>query len=302
MVILGTHPNSATFNADIALEVEVLSSGGVGRISLLGRGYMMAEVSARQRAKVTMSADMTYDFPAKTLHGVFDVRISATPVTGGGQAVLHFEPSTWYIKIGEPDHRIGLRLGWLSVDGYLMVGKNLPPPGQPPAQVTAMLGQIPATRNSSVAAGDGFALGASIWYDTGRKTFFIFYGRFTAGGGFDIAMMKQARCTGVNGWYGQGNVYAYVSGSVGIYIEIGFWMYRPCGKWYCYFCRWCKWKFIGIRGDFEILGISAAALLEAGVPNPMWVKGTVAGRYSILGGLIHGHCSFSFTSGTVCRL
>ena len=92
MVILGTHPNSATFNADIALEVEVLSSGGVGRISLLGRGYMMAEVSARQRAKVTMSADMTYDFPEKTLHGVFDVRISATPVTGGGQAVLHFEP------------------------------------------------------------------------------------------------------------------------------------------------------------------------------------------------------------------
>jgi hypothetical protein len=302
MVILGTHPNSATFNADVALEVEVLSSGGVGRISLLGRGYMMAEVSARQRAKVTMSADMTYDFPERTLHGVFDVRISAAPVTGGGQAVLHFEPSTWYIKIGEPDSRIGLHLGWLSVNGYLMVGKDLPPPGQPPAQVTAMLGQIPATRNSSVAAGDGFALGASIWYDTGRKTFFIFYGRFIAGGGFDIAMMKQARCTGVNGWYGQGDVYAYISGSVGIYVEIGFWMYRPCGRWYCPFCRWCKWKFIGIRGEWEILGISAAALLEAGVPNPMWVKGTVAGRYSVLGGLIHGHCSFSFTTGTVCRL
>jgi hypothetical protein len=32
------------------------------------------------------------------------------------------------------------------------------------------------------------------------------------------------------------------------------------------------------------------------------VQGTVGGRYSILGGLVSGHCSFNFSKGTVCRL
>jgi hypothetical protein len=59
---------------------------------------------------------------------------------------------------------------------------------------------------------------------------------------------------------------------------------------------------VGYKGDFEILGVHAAALLEVGGPKPLWVTGTVRGRYSILGGLVKGDCSFKFSKGTECRL
>jgi hypothetical protein len=306
MVTIGTHPSPASFNADVALDVDLQNTSGgvtVGRITLQGNGYMMAELTARQKARVTMYADILYDFPRSTLHGVFNVTINATPVSGGGQAVLHAEPATWYIKVGEPDKRMQVTLAdWLRTGGYLMLGRDLPPPPPPPSEVTRILGPVAIARDTRITAGNGFAFGASLSLNTGRQRYAIFYGEFSAGGGFDIAMMQQYRCAGINNWYAQGQLYAYVRGSVGLDVSIGFWMYKPCGPWYCRICRWCQWKFIGVRGSFEILGISAAALLQAGGPNPLWVQGTVGGRYSILGGLVSGHCSFNFTKGTVCRL
>ncbi len=306
MVVLGTYPSPAAFNADVALEVELQNTAGgvsIGRITLQGNGYMMAELTAREKARVTMFADITYDFPRSTLHGVFNVNINAPPMSGGGQAVMHVEPATWYMKVGEPSNRISLTLAdWLRTGGYLMLGRDLPSPPPPPQEVTRILGNIYIVRDARLAAGNGFAFGASVSLSTGRQRYAIFYGEFSAGGGFDIALMQQNRCAGINNWYAQGQLYAYVQGSIGLDISIGFWLYKPCGPWYCKICRWCKWTFVGIRGSFEILGLSAAALLEAGGPNPIWVSGTVGGRYSILGGLVSGHCSFSFTKGTVCRL
>jgi hypothetical protein len=306
MVVIGTHPSPTAFNADVALDVDLLntSSGvSIGRITLQGNGYMMAEITARQKARVTMYADILYDFPRSTLHGVFNVAINTPPMTGGGQAVIHAEPATWYIKVGEPSKRITISLAdWLKTGGYLMLGRDLPPPPPPPQEVTRILGQVSIARDTRISAGNGFAFGASVSMSTGRQRYAIFYGEFSAGGGFDIALMQQNRCAGINNWYAQGQLYAYVQGSVGLDISIGFWLYKPCGPWYCRICRWCKWTFVGVRGSFEILGISAAALLEAGGPNPLWVQGTVGGRYSILGGLVSGHCSFNFAKGTVCRL
>jgi hypothetical protein len=307
MVVLGTHPSPVAFNADVILEVELQrTSTGVsmGRITLQGNGYMMAEFADRQKAKVTCLADITYDFPTSTLHGVFNATINAPPVTGGGQMVMHIESNTWYMKIGEPSNRINLRLAdWLQTDAYLMLGKNLPPPPPPPQRVLAILGAPSPNRDSRIAAGNGFAFGASMSFSTGRQYYFIFYGDVSAGGGFDIAMLKQTKCTGVNGWQAQGQLYAYVDASVGLHVNIGFYVYYPCGPWWCAkLCRWCRDGYVGYNGDFEVLGIHAAALLEAGGPNPLWVAGTVAGRYSILGGLVKGDCSFKFSKGTECRL
>jgi hypothetical protein len=308
MVVLGTHPSSATFNCDVILEIELqrTSSGGVAmnRITLQGNGYMMAEVTARQNAKVTMVCNITYNFPASTLHGVFNVNISASPVTGNGTMVIHIEPSTWYIKVGEPSSRINLQLAsWLRANAYLMVGKGLPPPPPPPPEVLRIIGAPSAYRDTRISAGNGFAFGASISFSTGRQTWAIFYGEVNAGGGFDIAVLKQTRCTGINGWQAQGQLYAWINASIGLYVDVGFYTYYPCGPWYCAgLCEWCRDGYVGYKGNFEILGISAAALLEAGGPNPLWVKGTVAGRYSILGGLVKGNCSFKFSKGTECRL
>jgi hypothetical protein len=308
IVVLGTYPSSVAFNCDVILEIELqrnVTTGTVsmGRITLQGNGYMMAEVTARQNAKITMFCDITYNFPTSTLHGVFNVNINATPVTGGGTMVVHVEPSTWYVKIGEPSSRINLTLAsWLTTQAYVMMGKGLPPPPPPPPQVLNVIGGPSANRDSRIAAGNGFAFGASISFSTGRQTFAIFYGDVSAGGGFDIAVLKQVRCTGINGWQAQGQLYAWVNASIGLYVDVGFWTYKPCGPWYCWVCKWCKDRYVGYRGNYEILGVSAAALLEAGGPNPIWVKGTIAGNYNILGGLVSGHCSFQFSKGTECRI
>ena len=307
MVVLGTHPSPVAFNADVMLEIELqrTSTGlSMGRITLQGNGYMMAEIADREKAKVTCFTDITYDFPTSTLHGVFNAVINAPPVTGTGQMVMHIAPNTWYVKIGEPSNRINMRLAsWLSTDAYLMLGRNLPPPPPPPQRVLAIIGAPPANRDSRIAAGSGFALGASMSFSTGRQYYFIFYGDVSAGGGFDIALLKQTKCEGINGWQAQGQLYAYVDASVGLHVDIGFYVYYPCGPWWCArLCRWCRNGYVGYKGDFEILGIHAAALLEIGGPKPLWVNGTVAGRYSILGGLVKGNCSFKFSKGTECRL
>jgi len=308
MVVLGTHPSPVAFNSDVVLEIELQrnpSSGSLSmnRITFQGSGYMMADISARQNAKVTMFCDITYNFPQSTFHGVFNVTINATPVTGNGQTVLHVEPTTWYINIGEPNSRFNLRMtSWLQTQAYLMMGRNLPPPPPPPEQVRRVIGSPSSNRDSRIAAGSGFAFGASISFSTGRVTYSIFYGEVSAGGGFDIAVLKQTRCTGINGWQAQGQLYAWVDASVGLYVDVGFWTYKPCGPWYCYLCKWCRDRYVGYRGNYEILRVSAAALLEAGGPNPLWIKGTIAGNYSILGGLVSGHCSFQFSKGTECRI
>ena len=36
----------------------------------------------------------------------------------------------------------------------------------------------------------------------------------------------------------------------------------------------------------EILSLGAAVILQAKLPNPVWMKGTVGGHFSVLGGLV----------------
>ncbi len=307
MVVLGTYPSATSFNADIALEVALTQTStgvSIGTISLKGAGYMMAAITARRNAKVTCDANISYDFPNKVLHGVFNMRVNAPPVSGYGQMTLHVAPPVWYIRVGDPSNRITLSLAsWLRTGAYLMCGTSVPAPPPPPPQVVSVLGLMPSARNAKIDTGNGFAFGASMSVATGRQYFLIFYGDISFLGGFDMALLQQARCAGINGWYAQGQLYAYINASVGLHVELGFWTYYPCCCWWCaYLCRWCRGPFVGYRGDFEILGISAAALLQAGGPNPLWVSGRVAGRYSILGGLVTGYCTFQFTKGSVCTL
>ncbi len=288
MVILGTHPSADAFNADVAFEAEFLAGGGISRIGIIGHGYMMAGINNRDEAKVTADVDIEYDFPGSTFHGVFDVDINASPFTGGGQMVMHIDPSLWYIKIGEPASRVNLNLAnWFTIDAYLMMGQQLPPPPSLPPEVSSILGELPVSRNPALGTADGFAFGASAEISTGRQEFLIFYGYISAGVGFDIALLNFGPGTtceggngtiGLNGWYAMGQLYAYIEASVGLHVDVWF-----------------------TEGDFEILGISAAAALQAGAPNPTWVAGAVGGHYSILGGLVHGRCRFEFKLGEECR-
>ncbi|NJO88738.1 MAG: hypothetical protein HC831_07045 [Chloroflexia bacterium] len=48
--------------------------------------------------------------------------------------------------------------------------------------------------------------------------------------------------------------------------------------------------------------VGAAAVLQAKLPNPFWMRGIVGGRYSILGGLVSGNCRFEFELGEECEI
>ncbi|MEO8238790.1 MAG: hypothetical protein ABI576_11830 [Flavobacterium sp.] len=247
-------------------------------------------------------AAIEYDFRAKTLHGSFDLYIS-TP--GGfiqgrasgnraGWAVLHFGPDKWYVRAGTPTDRLGIKLAIGSVEveagGYFMMGDDIPASPPPPAIVAQLLGvdvaKLDYMRNENmVAGGKGFAFGSDFSIKTGNLSFLMFYANFQAGFGFDIMVKdyEDAECKGsgqigINGWYASGQSYAYMQGELGINIKLFF-----------------------IRKKISIIKGGGAVLLQAKLPNPVWIRGYMAGNFSILGGAIRGSFRFKLQFGKECE-
>lgn len=252
-----------------------------------------------------------------------------------GEGKIHASPSAWYIYLGEPSRPIALTLdlsklaniagpngerdslppsgsvpldsissrqplGSLSyiglmVTAYLCAGTILPDFPPPPPQVLSILGlgeyNITSRDHPSFANAGGLLFGSSLAISMPELQFFIFYASFSAGVGFDVMLRNygvDARCAnnlesdepiGINGWYATGQMYAYIQGAIGIAIDI-----------------------LGFRGRWEILSIGAAAVLQARLPNPFWMRGVVGGYFSILGGLISGECQFDFEAGQQCEI
>ncbi len=253
---------------------------------------------------LTLSAKMgiTYDFQNDVLHGELDVFIN-TPGgfiqgrgAGGraGWAVLHFAPKEWYIYIGTPDDRIGVKIGVgsiaLETGGYFMVGSKLPGSPPPPAIVAEILGleasELDYMRDeNALKNGGGFAFGADLSFDTGDLNFLIFYARLQMGMGFDIMLKDygEAQCSntgdqvGMNGWYANGQSYAYLQGEIGINIKLFF-----------------------VNKKIPILKGGAAVLLQAKAPNPVWMRGYVGGHFNVLG-IIKGKFRFKLEIGEECE-
>jgi hypothetical protein len=250
-------------------------------------------------------AAIEYDFTTKTLHGTFDLYVN---VAGGlfkgrgagdraGWAVLHFGPDKWYIYMGTPKDRVGLKIGVGSIaveaGGYFMIGDDIPGSPPPPPIVAQILGMtsdsLDYMRNendkSSLGSGKGFAFGSDFSLSTGDMTFLIFYANFQAGFGFDImvkdygdAQCKGSGQIGINGWYANGQSYAYFQGELGI-----------------------KFKLFGKRRQLSIIKGGAAIILQAKLPNPVWIRGIMGGNYSLLGGIIKGRFKFQVEFGTQCE-
>ncbi|NOS90698.1 MAG: hypothetical protein HOP30_02140 [Cyclobacteriaceae bacterium] len=240
-----------------------------------------------KRGAISARVFISYDFENSVLHANFNVGIDVASglIKGGGEAVLHFAPSDWYVYIGTPDNRFNLGFGVGSIraqaDAYFMVGTKILGSPPPPEAVSRILGGRDFNYMkdlNEIGTGGGFAFGSSFSFNTGNLNFLIFYARFEAGMGFDIMLKNygDVRCEGssdrigVNGWYANGQVYAYFEGSVGIHVDL----------------------FL-VSGDFEILSIGAAAILQAQFPNPFWMQGTVGGRFSIFRWTCFGQLQFS---------
>ncbi|MEC3908201.1 hypothetical protein VOI54_14315 [Tamlana sp. 2201CG12-4] len=256
-----------------------------------------------EQMSISAKVGITYDFQNDVLHGELDAYIN---VPGGfvqgrgsggraGWAVLHFAPEDWYIYVGTPEDRLGLRIGVgpVSIEsgGYFMVGSVLPGSPPPPPEVAQILGidaqVLDYMRDeNALESGSGFAFGTDVAIDTGDLRFLIFYARFQAGAGFDIMLRDygEAQCSntgdqvGINGWYANGQAYAYLQGELGIRIKLFF-----------------------IKKKIPIIKGGAAVLLQAKAPNPIWMRGYVGGNFNILGGLVKGKFRFKLTIGEACE-
>ena len=135
--------------------------------------------------------------------------------------------------------------------------------------------------------GGGFMMGAEVYgyvdVDLG-----IFYGGIGVDAGFDVSIRKLAYpvCPqtsdgrmGYNGWYGEGQLYAYLAAKFGIHINLGFWNH-----------------------DFDIINAGIGGVLRCGLPHPNYFIGDARIKLKLLGGLVNINRRFSFECGTRCSI
>lgn len=333
---IGLTSSKETFNGDATFEISFLKTGGVKRISLIGNAYMFMSQQFGDTKEIEALVDKMsqhkdsygegdatnervthglkppdkdalisghlfhyYDFENDVFHGEMEMYVDVFGALKGigpdglaGWSVMHYGRDEWYLYIGTPDRRVGLSvLGLVTMDGYFMTGDEIPGSPPPPENVSRILGDIDLDYmrdENALGTGKGVALGGSFLLDTGDKKFLMFYGRFAMGAGFDIMLKNygdDVRCKGrsstlgINGWYANGQAYAFVEGKIGI-----------------------RFKLFGRTKKKEILSLGVAVVLQSKMPNPFWMRGIVGGRYSIMGGLIKGHCKFKLTIGEECEI
>lgn len=289
-------------NLENKLVKDVLDKLKESNLTEVAKTVYPDEVSGK--VGINAFAAIEYDFVAKTLHGSFDLYVDAAAgllkgrasQNRAGWAVLHFAPNKWYIRMGTPTDRLGLKMAIGSIEveagGYFMLGDDIPASPPPPAIVAQILkldaGSLDYMRTenaSTLGSGKGFAFGSDFSLKTGEMSFLIFYANFEAGLGFDVmvkdygeAMCKGTGQIGINGWYANGQSYAYLQGELGVKIRI-----------------------FRIRKKISIIKGGGAVILQAKLPNPVWIRGYLGGYYDLLGGAVKGSFRFKLEFGSQCE-
>ena len=256
--------------------------------------------TADNKATIQFKTAIQFDIANQTTHGTLDVYINAGFISGVGEggragwAVFHKDPNDWYLHIGTPDDRIGIKMGvagvLLKTTSYLMTGTKLPASPPPPTNVASLLEVKSQELNymrdeNALANAGGFAFGSDLSIDTGDLSFLIFYANFKAGVGFDIMLRNygKAACkntgeqVGIDGWYANGQSYAYLQGELGVRVKLLF-----------------------VNMKVPIVSSGVAVLMQTKLPNPVWLRGYVGGEINVLGGLIKGKFNFKVTIGEQC--
>ena len=306
-------------NGDAILQITFQKGGGLKSLEFTGGVYMLSGVDSRPRQTMNASSgpqtsvpvyayiDMLYDADNKSFNAQLSAWVNAYGIIEGtgsqgkvGDIVLHFDPQNWYVYVGRPTAMLGLSVGGVAtVQSYFMIGSELDPFPQLPAEVQSIAGNFNLNfmqSENAFATGGGIGFGAHFSIGIGVpgqnsdgsfKSGFPLpvFAQFNAGLGADI-MFRQydsAYCAGnsspigIGGWYASGQAYAYLEGSVGV-------CWSHCRK------------------QIKFLDLAAAAVLQAKLPNPSWFRGLLAGHYSVLCGLIKGSFSFNFTIGQECDI
>lgn len=273
---------------DVMVKLEFTSSGGVKLFGFDGTIYVLGANGANKSFRFESAFQMYYDFTKKEFYSSTEVFINVFGLIKGagandraGYVEILSNPSTWFIKIGTPSDRIGLKaFGMLETGSYFIAG-DVNETFTLPEKCQKLIGSYKAPNFAALKGGKSFGFGANLSIEAGGECG-PFYGYVALGGGFDL-LLRDVNCIckgsndipGVGGWYSFGQSYFYMEGRVGIKFR---------------------------RKTFDIFDVGLAALLQSELPNPTWIKGTLAGRYKILGGLVRGKFSYSFEFGDRCEL
>jgi hypothetical protein len=321
-----TQNSEELFHATVEFGMAFRKSGGLQEIYMKGFGELIASLpgdffdtvnsnlssiaavggqgipAQSPTAAISANVFIGFDFVNDIFHSTSEVYINFGVLKGVGPSGragwldFYVAPDEWHMLVGTPEDRVGVKidLGILKIkmDSYFMTGENLPGSPPPPPIVADILGVDVAELNymrdaNMLESGKGLAFGSSMSVSTGDLKFLIFYARFDAGIGFDIMLKDygEAYCKGssevigMNGWYANGQAYAYLQGVLGV-----------------------KFKLFGIKKKLPIIAGGGAVLLQARLPNPAWFRGYLAGKYSLLGGLIKGRFRFKIEFGDKCEI
>jgi hypothetical protein len=309
---VGDHVSKAFSQLEDAEKGAIAKLGGLGdrlqalKVSNPSQAAENIAGSSFKAGEVGVSAyiGIQYDFTQNIFHATFDAYINAAgglltgTATGNraGWGVLHVAPEEWYFYMGTPTNRMGVKFGlagiYVKTGAYMMVGDKIPGSPPPPREVADILGidadELDYMRDlNALGDGRGFAFGSSLTVETGDLNFLILYANFKAGAGFDIMLKNygDAHCAGSNkklgfdGWYANGQAYVYLQGELGVKVNLKF-----------------------IKARFPIISGSAAVLMQAKLPNPTWMKGYMAVRFNILGGLVSGNMRMKIAIGDECEI
>ena len=339
--LIATSGNSSVANFEVGVLAQFSNSGGLNLLKIDGAVYVMQEMASGDgEGKLWGTADITYsNYPetGKQLDGTVEIYLNLGNVLVGGidehykMVDAHFFAGNddeygediWYFHLGsyspatgiEPGAAIKLQIGDIDlaeVKAYMMIGYGIPqhlPP--PPDKIAALVGMDSQNRNGQSAEtedpdidsdvdyasmqrggvsqdklfdGTGFAFGAVLEVDAGWDAFIYF--DLYVGIGFDLIMTRfdeGIECDGfpdpgINRWYAQGQAYAGLSGELGV-----------------------QFKFFG-EHKIPLLSLGLGLYMKAYFPNPNYFEGRGGVHFSVLGGLIEGHKTFTIQKGEPCQL
>ena len=134
----------------------------------------------------------------------------------------------------------------------------------------------------------GVMLGAHVWGGIDINLG-LFYGKAGADAGFDISVVHlkpgsncinlKGRVPGYKGWYGRGQLYAYLYAAFGLNIDLGF-----------------------FHKKISIIDCGIGGVFKAALPSPNYFYGKARCKLKLLGGLVNLDKTFKFNCGQKCDL
>ncbi len=285
-----------TFNGDVTFSAAFNTTGGINYLELGGKAFMGTEI--KERSKATMKASLLAKYD--DVKGVFDLNIAIAikyPQTGKTliqttqDATLALnvnekqkigDHAKWSLTIGTP--KVPNQISFLELNtwAYFRTGNNLVANTSfQPITLTGLRGinpsfsGLPEPLGNDAKAGKGFDFG--IGFNTkGDLHFGNFKGGFSLGGEVNCSMIQYDASHSCvtdrfNYWYARGGLAAYAS----VYMR-----YKSLLDVY--------------------LGL--AAMMQAGAPEPLWIKGKAAVKLRIKVGFIKLKikATIPFKYGSIC--